>query len=109
QKLSAGIRADLVIIAGTTEADKLIAIIMEKHEGLNNSLRQLVSIDPALNDFIGIPSHADRVMMMGFALVSVAQMAQLREDHKAKLVEKVGRIVSSIERHLKALMENAGV
>ena len=110
QRLIAGMRADLALIGGTTDADKLIAIIREKQEGLDESLRKLVWIHPDLNDFkLGSTSDADRVMMMGFALRAVAEMAERHGDHKAKLVEKVAKIVSSIERHLKALREKAGV
>jgi hypothetical protein len=110
QKLIAGMRADLARLAGATDADELIGLLSwDKWMGLMESFVKLVGVtDPALK--LGSTGEADGMQNSLIALWAFAERAQRQEEHKAKLVEKVGKeMLPRIEGLLEALRVKAGM
>jgi hypothetical protein len=103
EKLIADMRNDLALIAGTTDADKLAALVLEKAPHMVDSFTQVIQLG-RVRDY--------QPMKMAMAeIFALADMAQRNPDYKAKLIDSVAKqvpiISSGFDKIAQALREKA--
>lgn len=103
QKLIASMRNHLAVLTGTTDANKLAALVLEKRLRILDGFKQLrgrvwrFASPKAVAEFQWTMETVKEEL---YTIGALAHVAERNPDHKANLVEAVGKKVSSIDAHL---------
>ncbi len=95
EKLIAGIRNDLTVLTGTTDADKLVALAPEKADPMLRSFFQLQRRhrSTVLVSVQDLSRFQNGLLIM----MALAEMAERRPDYKMKLLDAVAKQAPIVE------------
>jgi hypothetical protein len=104
----ADMRNVLTVLTGTTDADKLIALVLEKVRPLLGDVYRVVQRMGAVS---GLDHLDDRFNYPLSVLIATAEVVQREPEHKARLVDAVAtnvpRIEAVLDKIAQALREKA--
>jgi hypothetical protein len=90
QKLIASMRGDLSLIAGTTDIEKLIALVLEKKSRLDDDFLQLVELaQPWIRASLDVSHDMESIQNAIVTITTYAQLASSRPDCRAELTKAV--------------------
>ena len=95
----------LTVLAGTTDTDKLVALVLEKVPRMFDSIYQLSRHQPMI---FWSMSDCDTVNNGLAAMQSVAEMAQRDPDRKAKLIDTVEKFAPRVDAILDKIVQALG-
>jgi len=106
QKLIASMRADWALIAGTTDTEKLIAMVLEKKARLDDDFLRLVELDqPWIRARLDVSYEIDSIQNAMLTITTYAQLAASRPDCRAELTKIVAEYVPAINSSLDRLFK----